>query len=109
MRLPLRYHIEGQAEMGTGQTVAIGSEIVRFQGDLNLTAGHKIRLELAWPASLPDGTDLNLWMAGIVTGSSPSEIGVRVTTYEFRTRRKARPAPAADTASGSVRMAKAGA
>ena len=113
MRLPVRYHIEGEAEMGTGQTVAIGSEIVRFQGDRNLKTGYRIRLELAWPALLPDGTSLNLWMSGRVSSSSLAEIEVRVTSYEFRTRRKTR-AEAGTPASGGaapslIRVAQAGA
>jgi hypothetical protein len=46
-------------------------------------------MELAWPASLDDGTNLNLWMFGTVVRSARVEVEVRITAYEFHTRRRA--------------------
>jgi hypothetical protein len=43
-------------------------------------------MELAWPAPLEDGTNLNLWMLGTVVRSARVEVEVRIRAYEFHTR-----------------------
>ncbi|MBZ5577765.1 MAG: hypothetical protein LAP40_14485 [Acidobacteriia bacterium] len=109
--LSVRYEAESPDCAGQGKTVAIGSELVRFLSDRDLDVGQKIRLELAWPAPLPDGTGLNLWMFGKVAKASFLEVEVRVSNYEFRTRRKARPAPAVPathSVAGLARVARTG-
>jgi len=109
--LPVKYQTEPPAFAGMGQTLIIGSDLVRFLCDRHLDVGQDIRLELAWPAPLPDGARLNLWMFGRVARCSlASEIEVRVAKYEFRTRRKARPATAAslDYYAGMAKAARTG-
>ena len=49
-------------EFGQGRTLALGGRIVRFSTDQNLRVGQKIRMELTWPGSLDDGTNVNLWV-----------------------------------------------
>ncbi len=72
---------------GNGRTLAMSSVMVRFESDRPLPRDRRIRLVLAWPAALPDGTELNLWIAGVVTRSISGRTDVRVANYEFKTRR----------------------
>jgi len=46
-------------------------------------------MELAWPAPLDDGTNLNLWMYGTVVRAARVAVEVRITAYEFHTQRRA--------------------
>ena len=90
IRLPLRYEIPGEARTaGEGQSIHLSTESIRFAGDRLLRVGQKIRLTLAWPAALPDGTGLNLWVAGTVTRVALLDTEVQILRYEFRTRRNA--------------------
>ena len=110
--LPVTYHTVAPESSGKGQSLVIGSDLVRFLSDRDLAVGQKLRLELAWPAPLPDGTGLNLWLYGSVARSSFAEVEMRVTKYEFRTRRKAQPATAltsTNTVAVGARVARAGA
>jgi hypothetical protein len=65
----------------------MSSEMVRFECDRKLQRDRKVRLVLAWPAALPDGTELNLWIQGTVAHCALGKVDVRVIGYEFRTRR----------------------
>lgn len=88
LALPLKYQAqEQQGCFGRGRSLAVSSKSIQFVCDRALRAGLKIRLELEWPAGLPDGTKLNLWVYGVVMRSSNSESEVRISRYEFRTRR----------------------
>ena len=94
IQLPVRYEIVTRdrirGQQGQGLTLGIGSRIVRFQTDRELELSRKVKLEMAWPAALPDGTGLNLWIHGRVTRSTASDVEVQVAKYEFRTRRSVR-------------------
>lgn len=95
LMLPLKYQPEEQQGFsGRGQTLTVSSKSIRFRCDRELRVGLKIRLELEWPAGLPDGTRLNLWVYGVVTRSAKSESDVRINRYEFRTRRSPQAAAA---------------
>ena len=112
IELSVKYEITvPRRATGEGRTVTLGSDVVRFLSDRNLEIGIKVQLEVAWPALLPDGTGLNLWIYGRVARSSYLEVEVRVSSYEFRTRRRMQAAVAA-TANGAkpalVRVARAG-
>ena len=89
IHLPVAYETDLRDRAGQGQILALSSQIVRFSTDQNLRVGQRIRMELAWPAPLEDGTDLNLWMFGAVVRSARVEVEVRITAYEFHTRRRA--------------------
>jgi hypothetical protein len=89
IHLPVAYETDSRDRAGQGQTLALSSRIVRFSTDQNLRVGQRIRMELAWPAPLDDGTNLNLWMFGTVVRSARVEVEVRITAYEFHTRRRA--------------------
>ena len=93
IELPVNYET-GPREVasGRGRTLTIGSQVVRFISDQNLRPGRSILLTLAWPTVLPDGTKLNLWMSGTIIRSRFWEVEVRVSRYEFRTRRRSEPA-----------------
>lgn len=85
IQVGLRYEVENELR-GQGRTVGLSREIVRFECDDLLPLGLPIRLILMWPALLPDGTPLNLWIGGRITRNSPHLVDVRVISYEFRTR-----------------------
>ncbi len=88
LELPVRYEMQERDRIaGQGRTLAISSELVRFEGDRPLPRDQRIRLVLAWPAALPDGTELNLWILGTITRSTLRRVEVRVFNYEFKTRR----------------------
>jgi len=89
IHLPVAYETDFRDRAGQGHTLALSSRIVRFSTDQNLRVGQRIRMELAWPAPLDDGTNLNLWMFGTVVRSARVEVEVRITTYEFHTRGRA--------------------
>jgi hypothetical protein len=72
---------------GQGRTVAMSSGVIRFECDQKLPRDRKVRLVLAWPAALPDGTELNLWINGTITRCALGKVDVRIGGYEFRTRR----------------------
>ncbi len=75
---------------GQGRTVTIGSRSIRFVCERPLPLNEKIQLVVVWPATLPDGTGLNLWIEGTTLRNALNEVDVRVDRYEFRTRRAAR-------------------
>ena len=88
IELPVRYEMqERDGAAGQGRTVAMSSEVIRFECDQKLPRDRKVRLVLAWPAALPDGTELNLWIQGTITRCTLGKVDVRVVGYEFRTRR----------------------
>ena len=88
IELPVRYEMQEQDRAaGQGRTVAMSSEVIRFECEQKLPRDRKVRLVLAWPASLPDGTELNLWIQGTITRCALGKVDVRVVGYEFRTRR----------------------
>ena len=92
IELPIEYETkEKYSVAGHGRTRAISSEAIHFEADRGLPQNRKIRLTLAWPAALPDGTALNLWIIGTVTRSALCEVEVQISSYEFRTRPAARP------------------
>jgi hypothetical protein len=94
IQLPVQYLLsDRESSSGEGRTLAISSETVRFECDRALPVGRKIRLVLAWPAALPDGTALNLWISGTIARCAAGEIEVCVVTYEFRTRPHVRQMP----------------
>lgn len=88
LELPIRYEtLDGKRVTGTGRTQSVSSDIMRIECDQPLAAYCKIRLVVAWPAVLPDGTGLNLWIQGEVLKSASQRMTVKVIRYEFRTRR----------------------
>jgi hypothetical protein len=89
IHLPMAYETDSRDRAGQGRTLALSSQIVRFSTDQNLRVGQRIRMELAWPAPLDDGTNLNLWMYGTVVRAARVAVEVRITAYEFHTQRRA--------------------
>ena len=89
MRLPIRYELVNRPGVrGGGTTVRIGSHVVFFISDQHRGIHEKLRLTLEWPASLPDGTSINLWIFGTVVQEDSLLVEVAITRYEFRTRKK---------------------
>ena len=86
IEVPLRYKMDNQ-KTGQGRTIELSRETVRFECDETLSVGLAIQLVLMWPAALPDGTALNLWITGCITGVLFGRIEVAISRYEFRTRR----------------------
>ena len=87
IHLCVAYETDSRNRAGQGWTLALGGRIVRFSTDQNLRVGQKIRMELTWPGSLDDGTNVNLWV-GIVVRSARVEVEVGITADEFRSRRR---------------------
>lgn len=95
LTLNLKYRAEEQQRFsGRGQSLVVSSKAIQFRCEQDLPVGLRMRVELEWPAGLPDGTRLNLWIFGVVTRSVNSEAEVRISRYEFRTRRSAQVAAA---------------
>jgi hypothetical protein len=89
IELPIRYElVNGAGETGNGTTVRMGRRGVVFTSDKPLPVNEKLRLTLKWPAPLPDGTGLNLWIVGIVVRGNSRLAEVEISRYEFRTRGK---------------------
>jgi hypothetical protein len=85
IQVRLRYEMDNELP-GHSRTVSLSREIVRFECEEPLPVGMPIRLILMWPAALPDGTPLNLWISGKIDRNLPHQVEVRVISYEFRTR-----------------------
>lgn len=85
IQVRLRFEVENEL-LGHGRTVGISREVVRFESDQTLPLGRAVRLILMWPAALPDGTPLNLWINGRIARNLPHQVEVQVLSYEFRTR-----------------------
>ena len=86
LEMPLRYTMENQIA-GSGRTIELNAEVVRFECDRTLPLGRNIQLVLSWPATLPDGTHLNLWVVGVTADALCRDVAVEVVRHEFRTRR----------------------
>jgi hypothetical protein len=94
IQLPMQYQTSGaDAVKGNGQTISINSKAVSFAGDHDLRGGIEVCLVISWPAHLPDGTALNLFMFGSIERSLSLEVDVGISRYEFRTRGKRSPIP----------------
>ena len=90
IELPIRYElINGAGGTGIGTTIWMGSRGVVFMSDQRLPVSTRVRLTLPWPAPLPDGTELNLWIVGTVVREDARLIEVEISHYDFRTRGKA--------------------
>lgn len=88
IELPVNFEILGPKRISVrGRTRAISSTRLRIECERPLAAETKVQLSIAWPAALPNGTQLSLWIQGEVEGSVLDEISVRVLRYEFKTRR----------------------
>ena len=87
IQLPMQYQTSGvRSVKGSGQTISMNSKTVRFISDHDLRAGLEVCLVISWPAYLPDGTALNLFMFGSIERSLSLEVDVGISRYEFRTR-----------------------
>ena len=90
IELPIRYQlINGAGGTGSGTTTRMSSRGVVFISDQRLPVNGKLRLTLPWPALLPDGIELNLWIVGTVVRQDFRLIEVEISRHEFRTRGKA--------------------
>jgi hypothetical protein len=95
VQLPVRYQTQGGDPVtGEGRTLTISRDALQFLCDRTLSRNLRIQVVLGWPATLPDGTGLNLWIQGTIAGSAAGCVRVQVETYEFKTRRDARRANA---------------
>ena len=91
IELPVSYELEGGRRIsGQGRTLAISSQSVRLDCGQRLPLRVGIRLFLAWPVALPDGTRLNLWIRGEIMRSASDQSTIRVIRYDFKTRRPGR-------------------
>lgn len=89
IELPMRYElISGAGGTGSGTTTRMCSREVVFISDKRLPVNGKLRLTVPWPALLPDGIELNLWIVGTVVREDARLVEVEISRSEFRTRAK---------------------
>jgi hypothetical protein len=87
IELPISYeYAMGSLVQGNGRTLAMSSAAVQFACDRNLPLGQIVRLSIQWPATLCDGTRLNLWATGTIQQSASCEVEVAIRRHGFRTR-----------------------
>ena len=90
IEFPIRYEvINGAGQTGSGTTTRMSSHRLVFISDQRLPVKGKLQLTVPWPALLPDGIELNLWIVGTVVREDFRLIEVEISRYEFRTRGKA--------------------
>jgi hypothetical protein len=90
IELPMEYRLlKPNGLYGEGRTLAMCSRLVRFSCDADLPPGQMVTLVVAWPAELADGTKLSLWFSGKIVLSVCSEVDVKISRWEFKTRRAA--------------------
>lgn len=88
IELPLQYQvIPNGSSNGCGHTLEMNSKCIRFASDQDLNERLMLRVIISWPARLPDGTCLSLWIYGQVEHSVCGEVELNFSRYEFRTRR----------------------
>jgi PilZ domain len=76
---------------GSGKTVNISSSGVLFQTDDTLATGHRIELDIDWPARLNDKCALKLVARGRVVRYQKGLAALEIVQHEFRTK-SSRPA-----------------
>ena len=89
LRLELRYRAKpkwAKETAGIGRSLWISSEEILFQSDRPLEPGTNIEVSLAWPARLDNRTPLQLCVVGQVVRCRDTDVSVRITRHEFRTR-----------------------
>ncbi len=73
-------------QRGTGQTVEMSRQVIRMRPIEIETAGATdIKLQIAWPAALDDGTRLQLIVQGRPIWNRSQLVEVIVLKHEFRT------------------------
>jgi hypothetical protein len=85
----VRYKVLGtraHGKSGTGKTIEISSEGVRFAAESSLPVRALIELSITWPAKLNEICGLKLVVRGRVIRSAGNTIAVRIDKSEFRTR-----------------------
>ncbi|MBZ5575807.1 MAG: PilZ domain-containing protein [Acidobacteriia bacterium] len=75
------------AMVGHGQTVNLSSHGVLFEAEEALLPGKPVELWIAWPVKLDEKVRLRLWAFGRIVRIQASCVAVRISRYEFRTRR----------------------
>jgi hypothetical protein len=85
------YRNEVLLQDGAGETLEISSHTVKFKPSTNVAeAATEISISIPWPMNLEDGTRLQLVFSGTPIWEGPAFDGIRITRYEFRTRREKR-------------------
>lgn len=73
-------------QRGTGETIEISSSGVRVKTAESVDASvNQMRLSIAWPVKLDDGTRLQLVVQGPVARAAATLMEVAFWQYEFRT------------------------
>jgi hypothetical protein len=88
IRRELRYKLTKSgvtAEVGTSETVDIGSGGVSFAMEHELPVGSIIELSISWPVLLEQNTPMRLNVFGRVVRNEPGKCACTVERYEFRT------------------------
>ena len=85
IQLELRYRLAAGKQHGSGITMNISSEGVRFRCRESLPINSQITLAISWPVFLNERCGLTLVMSGSVVRGDSTSSAVRVYSYEFRT------------------------
>jgi hypothetical protein len=83
---------------GTSETLNISSKGLLFTSNEHFHAGQLVQVSLDWPARLENQIPLKLVAEGRIVRNSNGQTAMTIDKYEFRTRRAAKTATAADPA-----------
>jgi hypothetical protein len=72
---------------GLGKTIDMSSSGVRFTTEAELSHGRLVECAVNWPARLDGACPLQLVAVGRVVRSDAASAVVRITKYEFKTRK----------------------
>ena len=76
-------------QIGTGETLNIGSRGILFTTQERLQPGRTVEISVNWPARLDGTCPLKFVATGKVVRSDAGKAAVRIERYEFKTRRAA--------------------
>jgi hypothetical protein len=73
-------------QIGSGQTLNIGSGGILFTTQEKLTIGRTVEISVNWPARLDGTCPLKFVATGKVVRAETGKAAVRIERYEFKTR-----------------------
>ena len=85
MDLSYSYRRYGSTWFGTGRTMDLSDEAVRFENDGKVPRGVEVELRIAWPFRLQSVCPLELVVRGPVVRSGADGAVLKMKSFEFRT------------------------
>jgi hypothetical protein len=85
MELSYSYRRNGSTWFGTGRTMDLSDEAVRFENDGRIPGGVEVELRIAWPFRLQSVCPLELVVRGPVVRAGADSAVLKMKSFEFRT------------------------